>query len=822
MSLDACLASLRASGGLDAERADTYAAHFDDLRRQYGATMGEVQAAAAATRDTVEAIERELMEKRRQKLLQLNVQQGVVESIVRHMSEGGTAAEAAIAHFDLEGNTRRIQNLDARKRAILGEAHAGMTAMLTKFSHDLTGKIRDVAALQNVVREAFGEATGDASAAELAKAWAATAEKLRKRFNAAGGHISQRADWGLPQAHLSLKVRQVPFDQWRAFILPLLDPARMVDGYTGKPFRPAQLEEALRGAYDAIRTDGADDMTPGAMSATKLGNRRGEHRFFVFKDADSWLAYQAQFGLESPWDAMMGHIDAMARDIAQMEILGPSPNHTVRWLGDLLEKDAKVSSAAGAEFTGLLDSAKTAKWQIEQMHGIFNGETNRPVNSTLARGFSTFRAVQTAAKLGGAVISAVTDLGFQNVTARFNGLEYRNIIGNVVRLLKNSDDREFAISSGLIAEEAAARMGAIWRYNDQVNTPEIARRMASGVLRASGLSAWTQAGKWAFGMEFMHALGRAAASPWDALTPALRQSMERYGIDAAAWDALRATPQYAHKGASYLRPDEVADEALRTRLLEMIQTETRFAVPEATLRARAVMTGGLQAGTVSGELWRSVMQFKAFPVSIILTHGLRMTIGKGPMSRAGYAANVMIATTAFGALALQMKDMIAGKDPRDMTTGKFWGAAFIQGGGAGLFGDFLYADTSRYGGNIYQTLAGPGIGTAIDFGNLTIGNAKEAIGQAMAGEEINTNFGSEAVQFAKANTPGSSLWYLRLGFNRVFFDQVMKEADPQADAGFARTEARARREMDQEFWWAPGEAAPDRAPDLQAVDGGSQ
>ena len=822
MSLDTCLVSLRASGGLDAERADMYAAHFDDLRRQYGATMGEVQAAAAATRDTVEAIEREMMEKRRQKLLQLKVQQGIVENIVRTMSEGGSAADAALAHFDMQETTRGIANLDARKRAILGEAHAGMTAMLSKFSHDLTGRIRNGAGLRNVVREAFGEDTGDLAARELAQAWAGTADKLRRRFNAAGGHIAQRADWGLPQAHLTEKVRAVPYEEWRAFILPRLDPARMVDGFTGKPFRPAQLEEALRAAYDSIRSGGMDDMTPGAGGAAKLGNRRSEHRFFVFKDADAWLEYQAQFGLESPWDAMMGHIDAMARDIAQMEILGPSPNHTVRWLGDLIEKDVRASSAAGDEFTGLLDSAKTARWQMEQMHGIFNGETNRPVNSTLARGFATFRAVQTAAKLGGAAISAVTDLGFQNVTARFNGLQYRNIIGNVVKLLKNSDDREFAISSGLIAEEAAARMGAIWRYNDQVNTPEVARRLASGVLRASGLSAWTQAGKWAFGMEFMHALGRAAGSKWDDLTPALRTAMERYGIDAAGWDALRATPQYVHKGASYLRPEEVADQALKTRLLQMIQTETRYAVPESSLRARAVMTGGLQAGTVSGELWRSVMQFKAFPVSMLLTHGLRMVTSKGPMSRAAYAANLMITTTAFGALALQMKDMIAGKDPRDMTTGKFWGAAFIQGGGAGLFGDFLYADTSRYGGNIYQTLAGPGIGTAIDFSNLTLGNAKEAIGQALAGEEINTNFGSEAVQFAKANTPGASLWYARLAFNRIFFDQVMKEADPDADAGFARTEQRARREMDQDFWWSPGSAAPDRAPDLEAIDGGSQ
>lgn len=816
MSLDVCLTNLRAKGELDAERADAYAAHYADLNAQYGKTMGAVQAAAAATKDTVDAIEREMMERRRQTLLQVAAQKGIVANIVRHMSEGGTAAQAAIAHFDMEGNTRGISNLDARKRSIMGEAHSGMTAMLAKFSHDLAGRVRNPAALRNLVREAFGESSGDASAAELVQAWRQTTEQLRQRFNAAGGHIARRDDWGLPQAHLSAKVRQATFEDWRGFILPLLDMNRMVDGFTGKPFRPAQLDVALRSAWESIRSDGMDDATPGAGFPPKLGNRRSEHRFFIFKDAEAWMAYQGRFGLESPWDAMMGHIDAMARGIAQMEILGPAPNQTVRWLGDLLEKDVKASSATGDVFDSLRDQAFGARSQIERMMGVFNGETNRPVNASIARGFSTFRAVQTAAKLGGAAISAITDLGFQNVTARFNGLEYGKIIGNYLRLLSSEADRDFAISSGLIAEEAAGRMGVLFRYNDMVNTPEIARRMASGVLRLSGLSAWTQAGKWAFGMEFMHALGRAAQQPWDGLSDGLRLSLERYGIDAAGWDALRGTPLYEHKGARYLRPEEVTDEALRTRVLEMIQSETRFAVPEATLRARAAMTGGLQAGTVGGELWRSVMQFKAFPVSILLTHGLRMTIAKGPMSRAGYAANLMIATTAFGALALQMKDLIAGKDPRDMEKPEFWGAAFIQGGGIGLFGDFLYADTSRYGGNIYQTLAGPGIGTGIDFANLTLGNAKEAL----RGED--TNFGSEAVQFAKANTPGASLWYARLAFNRIFFDQVAREIDPQADRAFDRMERRARREMDQKFWWQPGEATPDRAPDLAAIEGGSR
>src|SRR5690606_33069659 len=85
---------------------------------------------------------------------------------------------------------------------------------------------------------------------------------------------------------------------------------------------------------------------PGAPGKGKmLANRRAEHRFLHFADADAWLAYNGRFGAGSPFDAMMGHVDAMSRDIAAMEILGPNPEATVKWLGDSLIASAQRGDA---------------------------------------------------------------------------------------------------------------------------------------------------------------------------------------------------------------------------------------------------------------------------------------------------------------------------------------------------------------------------------------------------------------------------------------------------------------------------------------------
>ena len=50
-----------------------------------------------------------------------------------------------------------------------------------------------------------------------------------------------------------------------------------------------------------------------------------------------------------------------------------------------------------------------------------------------------------------------------------------------------------------------------------------------------------------------------------------------------------------------------------------------------------------------------------------------------------------------GGLAVQLKEIAKGNDPRPMDSAEFWLAAVMQGGGLGIFGDFFSASTSRTG-----------------------------------------------------------------------------------------------------------------------------
>lgn len=86
------------------------------------------------------------------------------------------------------------------------------------------------------------------------------------------------------------------------------------------------------------------------------------------------------------------------------------------------------------------------------------------------------------------------------------------------------------------------------------------------------------------------------------------------------------------------------------------------------------------------------------------------------MNKGAYFANFIVASTILGGVALQMKDVARGRDPRPINE-KFIIAAMAQGGGWGIFGDFLFSDMNRYGRGGMSTLLGPIYG----FGKIPFG-----------------------------------------------------------------------------------------------------
>ena len=573
--------------------------------------------------------------------------------------------------------------------------------------------------------------------------------------------------------------------------------------------------------FETLRTDGWSKVRPSSAGGGRaLANRRVDHRFLHFKTADDWLSYQDRFGADDVFSGMMAHIEGMARDIGAMRALGPHPQATIRWLQQSILKEA--NEAAGDD---LLNRAGRSSDFLEVLYDHYTGAVNAPSDRKVSRFFSGLRSFLTSAQLGSAALTAITDLNFGRMAARMAGIPETKLVTRHLSLLSPTklEDQKLAVRLGLIADHWSQLASAQMRYVGEIAGPEFMRRLSDGVLRASGLSIWTQAGRWAFGMEFMGSLADQSKLKFKDLPAPRQQTLRNYNIDSDAWDAIRQTEIFEPDKGGFIRPDDVAARAdlapeladdLATRMLNMIQSETEFAIPSASLRGRATFGGRTRPGTISGELIRSTLMYKNFAITLAFTHIRRLADQQGAWNKTKYAGNLVIGTTLMGALSLQLKEIAKGRDPRPMfgeNTAKFWPAALLQGGGLGIFGDFLFQDVNRFGSGFEQTVAGPVVSFATDAAQLTIGNVREIL------QGDDTNFGRELPDFLKRYTPGASLWYARLALERIVFDQIQEAIDPKAAKRFRRQSQKLDRDFGTGFFAPRGQVLPDRLPDFGNV-----
>jgi hypothetical protein len=806
-----CIPELLGQGKITDEQAGRMKDLFEGFEGIYGDE-------ASASRATADAFEHEAMLKRRQNVLQLRAQQKIAADVRRfRIDRPGLAAEALLAADD----RAPYRNVEFMEKAIANEHFAMMNELIDRFSRDFAGRVRDVATLHDVLREAFGEETGNATAKVLSKAWLETAESLRLRFNERGGAIGKIDKWGMPQVHSMMAVRAVSFDEWRDFLMGtdeaegLLDRGNMVDQETGLPMTPQRLELALRSVYDTIISDGWNERNPGAFTGNgKIANRHADARFLKFKDANSWLAYSQRFGRplsslsakfdpgSAIYDAMISHIHGMSRDIALMERLGPNPSATIRWLTDSLQKEARLPKYPGDK---RIKQAEASAIRIDNMFKELTGgfAIEHPA---FAKAMSSARAWESAAKLGSAFLSSQGDIATSYVTRRFNGLPAMRAAENYVATLKptSAADRAHAARQRYIAESAVRTMGAYNRWTGETMTGEIPARLSNAVMHLSLLDKWTDEGRRLFNKQVWAAITDNANKSWDTLGKSgmdrrFRRMLTRYGLGEGEWNAIRATPLQEDGGAHWILPDNIADPDLARRISEMALQETEMAIPSSSLRIRAKVDASLRKGSIPGEIARSFLQFRGYPLQLFWSHG-RRALEEGGWGAFKYAATLFVTSTVMGALAYQLGRIATGQDIANMDVTKnpdFITQAIFKGGGLGIFGDLVQHINAKDWRDFLTQNAGPLYSGIQDVGAVA----------------FSKNHGKALARAIKNNTPGSTLWYAKLAFQREVIDQMQAQIDPNYRQSGAKMEQYARQHGTR-YWWRPFHGAPDRAPQM--------
>lgn len=666
-------------------------------------------------------------------------------------------------------------------------------------------------------------------AVSIAKIMQKYQEAARIDANRAGAFIRKLPGYVVRQSHDPYKLQRAGFKQWRDEILPLLDERTFEAGSDVDGFLLATYNNLVSGVHLKVSTP----EPTGFKGPRNLAKKVSAERVLHFKDGVAWDQYNKVYGTGSLREAFLGGLDRSGDSAGMMRRLGTNPESNWNAALDELERDLKNSDPErlkrfNSDRKGLL---KTRFAEID-------GTSRMAVNHVGALVASNLRAWQSMAKLGGAVISAVTDLPVAASEMRYQGKgmlsSMGTLIGGMVQGRKPAEQREILSTLGVFFDSVRGEVVSKFSADDTLGGKM--SRAQQLFFKLNGLTWWTDTMRSTAALMMSHHLAYNRALNWDQMSPDLRRTLELFDFDAGKWDLVRNTGAKLADGREYMTTqgiDDIADadlagyltskgrtanaaaigelrEELRGSLRSYITDRASYAVIEPDARTRAIMRRGTQPGTIAGELLRFVGQFKAFPVAVLQKSIGRELYGRGykpstygsgvgrellQSMRSGNGeklgiAQLMLWTTLFGYGAMALKDIVKGREPRPADDPKTWVAAMLQGGALGLYGDFLFGEANRFGGGLTQSLSGPTLGL-IDGGYDLFARMRDGDDAAAA-----------SFRFAIQNTPFANLFYTRTAMDYLFLHSVQEALNPGA---LRRMERRIEKENAQQFLLMPSQ-----------------
>lgn len=734
----------------------------------------------------------------------------------------------------LVGDIRsRLDSVDAQGHSIMVDSMGTLAAALSKAecldifrSGDLDEKI------YIEMFDGLGS-SGDANARKIAEIVRKHQKNLLNRKNRAGANIGEIENYVVRQMHDpllmigSFKNQKKAAKEWVSFTKDLLDKEKTFDSKPANMSEDDYLEEIFHNIVSGNHTkttdldsiDGSKYFTDGFSGPKNLAKSMSQSRVLHFKDGKSSYKYKQQYSRMTLSESVLSGFTHDAQSIALLETFGTNPKAMFERLIKDIKNTKNIKMLRGLREKGLRDQFSELDGTTRQK-GISRNVLGMDVS---VAGISAgWRMIQNMAKLGFATLSSFSDIAtkasFINAnTERGVFASYGRAFIDVFEGFKNTQQRKelgYLLGVGVdnFLNDVHARFGA----ND--SGPGMMAKAHQLFFKLNGMQWWNNAQKTGLARMLAADLANYSGRTFDKVPPETQRLLKLYDIDETSWPLFKDLVHKAEDGRSYViatKIDELPTEKIdafirnkegtlditdkmrqdfrdqfRTKINMYYADSADAAIPTPGARERAIMNQGLPRGTVLGEAIRMVGQLKGFPITYI-TKGLGRQKAHG-----GYygVAKMMVGSTVMGYLSICIKDILKGKEPRDVFLGdgsfnqKLLMQAFLQGGGAGIYGDFIFNEYNRYGRSFQETLLGPTAGAIDDIAKI--------FGKFASGD-VPTH---KMLKFAMENTPYMNLFYTKLALDYLFLHDLQELAKP----GFLKDmERRINKDFEQEFFISP-------------------
>lgn len=696
---------------------------------------------------------------------------------------------------------------------------------------------------------------------------------VKRRQNAEGAKIGTAVDyvthtnWDSRQLRLAAGPGADPeaaFEAWRAREEPRMA-AKTFDDI--EPGEGESEEDAkarfLRSVFFAtasgvhLRSPGlagmaADDggFVPPAFEGThNIARSVSQPRVVYWNNARDWLDHMREFGGGDGLYAQVSRtLDVGARKTALMHYFGTNPaanlEMTIRKIREQYRED--------------LDGLRRFDAQTDNLRntmGRLDGSLNIPANADYAETFESLMSLEAAAHLGGVSITHLSAApGTFGSEMAHHGVGHMETLGNIARALVRGRgdqvEQEALADAGAYAHgyaNALARQAGAFDHG----IPGFVSWVSGHFMRLTGLpQVLDKLQAHAVKSVLMDRLGRAADGEFEAIEQHQRTLLGSYGIGPDEWNLIRqATNPAIVQGRRWVTPHdglasdpEEVETLLRTRgeIAEDAKPEQVAAAVQRKqwdmadrlgmylddaadhgavrpgVRERAMMLGNLRPGDKSYMLWRALGQFKMWPLAAanqILGREIAMSLSRKEM--ASNIGALLALATAGGALRMAVNDAASGNVQRDYRNPVTLLAALAQGGGLGIYGDFLFGETSRLGSGGIATMVGP-IGSDVDRLYRMYTDFKLELRDRP--DHALSHLWPDLARFAVGHVPFANLIYLKGALDYLLWYHLYEAASP---GWWERTNRRIAREQGRTMsGYEPGGGVPGGIPGLYGAGWG--
>lgn len=381
----------------------------------------------------------------------------------------------------------------------------------------------------------------------------------------------------------------------------------------------SKVNAALDDIYDNIVTGKKDIFTKAGVLTDLEAQQARKRMFFHWKDMRAFNEYNKNYGHGDLFSALLADMHGSGNSIGMARIFGSVPDQ-------MFDKLIRQSP-----------TKKLSWWDTtENFYKYIRGDLRTAKDPTLATWGSNIRAYTGMARLGGLVISSLTDMNIAaSYAARFDVNYGRAMINQLDSVLKQFSGQQQKELANMMHLNIKHHIGYMGKFIDASNLSALTGKLSSHYYRAIGMNAWDQGNRIGVMATISKKLGQESSKSFKSLSPMLQNQLRNFNITENEWRSLRSKTKngyFSLDNVNNLSHEEVNElwtrsdksvprseyrDMLYRKVFSMLDVAADNAIVTPGAYVQSLLTMGTRSGTLGGEMMRMITQFKGFPLTYI-------------------------------------------------------------------------------------------------------------------------------------------------------------------------------------------------------------